>query len=73
MYAIKEVEAKTLEKLNEYKVRNSRATSFKWPQKTLNLTDWCLGGSGLTVQGAKPPDGAAVLWVLLLRDHVQHL
>ena len=55
-YAIKEVEAKTLEKLNEYKV------SF--------FMMIFLGRSCLTVQSAGASKRASVLWILLLRDYV---
>lgn len=52
IYAIKEVEAKTLEKLNEYKVSLSSLIFA--------------GRSRLTLQGTVAPDGAAVLRLLLL-------
>jgi len=52
IYAIKEVEAKTLEKLNEYKVSLSSLIFA--------------GRSCLTLQGTVTPDGAAVLRLLLL-------
>jgi serine/threonine protein kinase len=52
IYAIKEVEAKTLEKLNEYKVR------------LLSLI--CAGRGRATLQGTVTSDGAPVLRLLLL-------
>ena len=52
IYAIKEVEAKTLEKLNEYKVR--------LPSLIF------LGRSSTTLQGTVASDGASILRLLLL-------
>lgn len=53
IYAIKEVEAKTLEKLNEYKVSASRSKPG-------------IGRSRAAVQGIEPPERASVLRLLLL-------
>ena len=72
-YAIKEVEAKTLDKLNEYKV--SAAASLSFGVIRLNVFVYMddIGGSSATVQGAKPSERAPILWILLLRDDVQHV
>ena len=51
-YALKEVEAKTLDKLNEYKV----SFAFKFFK----------GRSCLTLQSPKPPKYHLVLWLFLL-------
>ena len=56
-YALKEVEAKTLEKLNEYKVSKSPIVSNPFAY---------IGRSRATFQGAKPPKCPLVLWLLLL-------
>ena len=53
IYAIKEVEAKTLDKLNEYKVRRLQLKTY-------------LGRSSAAVQGTESPECPAVLRLLLL-------
>jgi hypothetical protein len=60
-YALKEVEAKTLDKLNEYKVSCAQV-----------LTPVSLGRSSPAVQSIEPPKYYSVLRILLLRNHVQH-
>jgi len=60
IYAIKEVEAKTLEKLNEYKV-----SPF--------LVYENLGRSSATFQSSGSPQRSSILRLLLLRDDVQHI
>ena len=67
-YAIKEVEAKTLDKLNEYKVSKVMAST-----QMVNRLPWCKGGSSAAFQSSKSSKCPSVLWLLLLRDHVQHL
>lgn len=62
-YALKEVEAKTLEKLNEYKVSTL--------SKPL-ISIYNIGRSCSTIQSAKPPECLTVLWLLFLRNHVQY-
>lgn len=66
-YALKEVEAKTLDKLNEYKV--SRHLVYDWA----GFKPGCVGRSRAAFQSAEPPQHHSVLRVLLLRDHVQHV
>ena len=61
-YALKEVEAKTLDKLNEYKVIITLCSSF------LNL-----GRGSIAVQSPKSSKCHSVLRILLLRNHVQHI
>ena len=56
-YAIKEVEAKTLDKLNEYKV-----SFYPMPNK-LSLS---LGRSSAAIQSSESPECALILWLLLL-------
>ena len=56
-YAIKEVEAKTLDKLNEYKV------GF-YP--LLNKLPLSLGRSSAAIQSSESPERALILWLLLL-------
>jgi len=53
-YALKEVEAKTLDKLNEYKVR------------VIGLIIVLIGRSSATFQGTEPPEYHLVLWILFL-------
>jgi serine/threonine protein kinase len=57
IYAIKEVEAKTLEKLNEYKVSGRNLIA---------------GRSRAAVEGARACQRALILRLLLLRDYVQY-
>lgn len=54
-YALKEVEAKTLDKLNEYKV------SIDFSSQTL-----LIGRGRPTFQGTEPPQYYSVLWIFLL-------
>ena len=56
-YALKEVEAKTLEKLNEYKVKNVILTNV-------------IGRSCVALKGIAASNGHPVLRLFLLRDHV---
>ena len=64
-YALKEVEAKTLDKLNEYKVSLvSDLAGFK---------HLFVGRSCAAFQSAEPPEHHSVLRLLLLRDHVQYV
>ena len=63
-YALKEVEAKSLDKLNEYKV--SERPSLTVPYRHV-------GRSSATFQGAEPQEHHSVLRVLFLRDDVQHV
>lgn len=63
-YALKEVEAKTLDKLNEYKVRANLFTA---------RTFLVVGGSSSAFQSPEPPKHHPVLRILFLRDDVQHL
>ena len=67
-YAIKEVEAKTLDKLNEYKV--------SWvtiDTQVANQLSWYIGGSSTAIQSSKSSQRPSVLWLLFLRDHVQYV
>ena len=57
-YALKEVEAKTLDKLNEYKVFYFHFHSYP------------IGRSSSTVQGLEPSQHHLILRLLLLRDYV---
>ncbi len=59
IYAIKEVEAKTLEKLNEYKVTNQ--------------TIIIVGRGSLIVKSIGAYQCATILRLLFLRDNVQHV
>ena len=56
-YAIKEVEAKTLDKLNEYKV------SF---YNLVNKLPLSIGRSSIAIQSPESPKCALILWLLLL-------
>lgn len=57
IYALKEIEARSLEKLNECKV----------------LPSTCVGGSSGTNENPKSQEHAWVLRLLLLRDHAEHV
>lgn len=59
-YALKEVEAKTLEKLNEYKV----SSPFIIPLTTIFQT--MIGGGNPAFQSSEPPERSLILWILLL-------
>lgn len=54
-YALKEVEAKTLEKLNEYKV-----------SKNQKFNTFIIGRSSTTLQSSKSPKCTSILRILLL-------
>ena len=56
-YALKEVEAKSLDKLNEYKV------SF---YLLLNKLPLSIGRSSAAIQSPESPECALILWLLLL-------
>ena len=68
-YALKEVEAKSLDKLNEYKV-SSLCTIVSTYSRIEFLA---IGRSSPVIQGLEQSQRYPVLWLLLLRDHVQYL
>ena len=70
-YALKEVEAKSLDKLNEYKVSAYEPFDAFKSLTELNLNR--IGRSRATVQGSEPQEHHSVLRLLLLRDDVQYL
>ena len=67
-YAIKEVEAKTLDKLNDYKV--SHMYLFDQPMINLVCVLSYIGRSSAAVQGLESPQRALALRILFLRDNV---
>ena len=76
-YAIKEVEAKTLDKLNEYKVRIEPPV-FHYQDLLFALYLHLLllifiGGSSAIVQSSKSSKRTPILRLLFLRDYVQYV
>jgi len=65
-YAIKEVEAKTLDKLNEYKVSICPMINLISCVCVLSY----IGRSSAAIQSAEPPQRALIFWILFLRDDV---